>query len=104
MYSIATALLRLYGASNEGPRSQNNQTPLFVEDVSQLELLAQIIKRKMAFFGDACRNNKCNLVKTCILGMMSREKEEDGAPGCNTSIDTIKKWTMASLKENSGKR
>ena len=31
---------------------------------------AQIIKRKMAFFGHACRNNKCNLVKTCILGMM----------------------------------
>ena len=30
------------------------------------ELLAQIIKRKIAFFGHACRN-KCNLVKTCIL-------------------------------------
>ena len=24
---------------------------------------------KMAFFGHACRNNKCNLVKTCILRM-----------------------------------
>ena len=31
------------------------------------ELLAQIIKRKMAFFGHSCRNNKCNLVKTCIF-------------------------------------
>ena len=31
------------------------------------ELLAQIIKRKMDFFGHSCRNNKCNLVKTCIL-------------------------------------
>ena len=34
------------------------------------ELLAQIIKIKMAFFGHACRNNKYNLAKTCILGMM----------------------------------
>ena len=42
------------------------------------ELLAQIIKRKMAFFGHACRNNKCNLVKPCILGMMPG-KEEEGA-------------------------
>ena len=41
------------------------------------ELLAQIIKRKMAFFGHACcicRNNKCTLVKTCILGMMSGKR------------------------------
>ena len=49
------------------------------------ELLAQIIKGKIAFFGHSCRNNKCNLVKTCILGMMPG-KEEGGAPGCNTSI------------------
>ena len=47
------------------------------------ELFAHIIKRKMAFFGHACRNNKCNLVKTCILGMMS-VKRRRGAPGCNT--------------------
>ena len=38
------------------------------------ELLAQIIKSKMAFFGQACRSNKCNLVKTCILGMMSGKR------------------------------
>ena len=37
------------------------------------ELLAQIIKRKMAFFGHASKNNKCDLVKT---------------------------WTKASLEEN----
>ena len=37
---------------------------------TRLELLAQSIKRKIAFFGHACRINKCNLVKTCILGMM----------------------------------
>ena len=43
------------------------------------ELLAQIIKRKMAFFGHACRNNKCNLVKTCILGMMPGKRRR-GAP------------------------
>ena len=48
------------------------------------ELLAQIIKRKMAFFGHACRNNKCNLVKTCILGMMPGKRRS--SPGCNTSI------------------
>ena len=47
------------------------------------ELLAQIIKREMAFFGNACRNNKCNLVKTCILEMMPG-KIRRGAPGCNT--------------------
>ena len=52
------------------------------------ELLAQIIKRKMAFFGHACSNNKCNLVKTCILGMMSG-KEEGGVLGCNTLITSI---------------
>ena len=34
------------------------------------QLLAQIMKRKMAFFGHACRNNRCNLVKTCILVTM----------------------------------
>ena len=48
------------------------------------ELLAQIINRKMAFFGHACRNNKCNLVKTCILRMMLGKRMD--APGCNTSI------------------
>ena len=45
------------------------------------ELHAQIMKRKMAFFGHACRNNKCNLVQTCILGMMSDVGEKKkGAP------------------------
>ena len=53
------------------------------------ELLAQIIKRKMAFFGHACINNKCNLVKTCILGMMPGKRRRD-APGS----------TRASLEEN----
>ena len=50
------------------------------------ELLAQIMKRKMAYFGHACRNNRCSLVKTYILGMMSGGKEEGGAPGSNTSV------------------
>ena len=62
------------------------------------ELLAQIIKRKLAFFGHACRNNKCNLVKTCILGMMSGERRR-GRPRMQY-IDNIKKWTRASLEEN----
>ena len=62
------------------------------------ELLAQIIKRKMAFFGHACRNNKCNLVKTCILGMMSGKRRR-GRPRMQY-IDNIKKWTRASLEEN----
>ena len=43
------------------------------------ELLAQIIKRKIAFFGHACRNTKCNLVKTCILGMMPGKRRRGGA-------------------------
>ena len=62
------------------------------------ELLAQIIKRKMAFFGHACRNNKSNLVKTCILGMMSGKRRR-GRPRMQY-IDNIKKWTRASLEEN----
>ena len=60
------------------------------------ELLAQIIKRKMAFFGHACRNNKCNLVKTCVLGMMSGKRRR-GRPRMQY-IDNIKKWTRASVK------
>ena len=60
------------------------------------ELLAQIIKRKMAFFGHACRNNKCNLVKTCIHGMMSGKRISLRMQ----YIDNIKKWTRASLEEN----
>ena len=62
------------------------------------ELLAQIIKRKMAFFGHACRNNKCNLVRTCLLGMMSGKRRR-GRPRMQY-IDNIKKWTRASLEEN----
>ena len=62
------------------------------------ELLAQIIKRKMAFFGHACRNNKCNLVKTCILGMMPGKRRR-GRPRMQY-IDNIKKWTRTSPKEN----
>ena len=49
------------------------------------ELLAQIIKSIMAFFGHACRNNRYNLVKTCVLGMMPGKRRR-AAPGCNTSI------------------
>ena len=59
------------------------------------ELLAQIIKRKMAFFGHACRNNKCNLVKTCILGMMSGKRRR-GRPRMQY-IDNIKKWTTLGI-------
>ena len=62
------------------------------------ELLAQIIKRKMAFFGHSCRNNKCNLVKTCILGMMPGKRRR-GRPRMQY-IDNIKKWTRASLEDN----
>ena len=62
------------------------------------ELLAQIIKRKMAFFGHACRNNKCNLVKTCLLGMMSGKRRR-GRPRMQYN-DNIKKLTRASLEEN----
>ena len=62
------------------------------------ELLAQIIKRKMAFFGHACRNNKCNQVKTCILGMMLGKRRR-GRPKMQY-INNIKKRTKASLEEN----
>ena len=52
---------------------------------TRCEILAQNIKRKIAFFGHACRNNKCKLVKTCVLGMMPGKRRR-GASGCNTSI------------------
>ena len=52
----------------------------------------------MDFFGHAFRNNKCNLVKTCILGMMSGKRRR-GRPRMQ-SIDNIKKLTKASLEEN----
>ena len=61
------------------------------------KLLAQIIRRKIAFFRHACRNKKCNPVKTCILGMMSGK--EEGPPRMQYT-DNIKKWTRASLEEN----
>ena len=60
------------------------------------ELLAQIIKRKMSFFGHACRNNRCNPVNTCTLRMMSGKRR--GRPRMQY-IDTIKKWTGASVEE-----
>ena len=54
----------------------------------------------MTFFGHACRKNKCNLVKTCILGMMPGER----SIGCGRLrmqyIDNIKEWTRTSLEEN----
>ena len=50
------------------------------------------------FFGHACRNNKCNLVKTCIIGMMPGKRRR-GRPRMQY-IDNIKKWTRTSLEEN----
>ena len=44
------------------------------------------------------RNNKCNLAKTCILGMMSGKRRR-GCPRMQY-IDNIKNWTKASLEEN----
>ena len=79
---------------------RKGQTILSILDDLQTrrELLAQIIKRKLAFFGHSCRNNKCNLVKTCIIGMMSGKRRR-GRPRMQY-IDNIKKWTRASLEEN----
>ena len=52
---------------------------------TRCDLRAQITYREMAFFGNTCRNNKCNHVETCILGLMPGKRRR-GAPGCNTSI------------------
>ena len=62
------------------------------------KLLAKIMKRKMALFGHACRNNRCNLDKTCILGMMPGKRRR-GRPRMQY-INNIKKWIRASLEEN----
>ena len=59
---------------------------------TRCELLVQIIKRKTTFFGHVCRNNKCDLVKTCILGMMPLKRRR-GRPRMQY-IDNIKKWTL----------
>ena len=55
--------LRMLRINWTGKRTNKS---LLDELQTKRELLAQIIKRQMAFFGHACRNNKCNLVKTCI--------------------------------------
>ena len=57
---------------------EKDKQELLDELQTRRELLTQITKIKMAFFGNACRKNKCNLVKTCILGMMPGKDE--GAP------------------------
>ena len=51
-------------------------------------LLAQIIKRKMAFFEHACRNNRCS--------QNDAGERKKGAQ----YINNIKKWTTDSLEEN----
>ena len=60
------------------------------------ELLAQVVKRKMTIFGHACRNNRCNFVKTFNLGMMPREIRRE-RPMLITS--RTKKGTRKSLEE-----
>ena len=57
------------------------------------ELLSQIIKIKMAFFGHACRNNKCNIVQTCILGMMSGKRRR-GSPGSPVVSSRTRKCSL----------
>ena len=54
-------------------------------------------EQKNCFFGHACRNNKCNLVKTCILGMMPGKRIRRRLR--MQYIDNIKKWTRASSEE-----
>ena len=61
---------------------------------TRYEVHAQIIKIKMAFFRHACSNNRCNLVKACILGMMP-EKKNRTPP----YIDNFTTWITASLEE-----
>ena len=60
---------------------------------TRCELLAQTIKRKIAFFGHACKTYRCNRAKTCILGVMPRKRRR------MQYIDNIKKWTRASLEK-----
>ena len=74
---------------------------LFTHTVFFVSMYADIIKSKTALFGHAQiahRNNRCNLVKTCILGMMLGKRRR-GRPRMQY-IDNIKKWTRASLGEN----
>ena len=60
---------------------------IMVDLQSRRELLAPMIKEEIAFFGHAWRNNMCNLVKTCILGMMPGK--EEGAPSMQYTLMTL---------------
>ena len=68
---------------------------ILAEHQARRELFAQIIKRKMDFFGHACKNNKCNIVKTCIFGMMPAKRRR-GRPRMQY-IDNIKKILQGHL-------
>ena len=51
---------------------------------------------KMAFFGNACRNNRHNRVKTGILEMMPEKRTSPRVQ----YIDNINNWSSASMEEN----
>ena len=55
-------------------------------------------QKKMSFIGHACRNNKCNLVTTCTLGIMPGKRRK-GRPGMQY-VDNINTWTWASTEES----
>ena len=76
---------------------------LFTHTVFFVSMYAEIIKSKTALFGHAQiahRNNRCNLVKTCILGMMLGKRRR-GDPGMRMQdTDNVMEWARASLEEN----
>ena len=69
------------------PEKRTNKSIL--DELKDANSLPKLSKEKwLSLDMHAERNNKCNLVKTCILGMMSG-KIRRGAPGCNTYITSI---------------
>ena len=61
------------------------------------ELLSTVMKRKLTFFGHACRNKKCSLMKTVIQGKLEAKRKR-GRPRAHY-FENIKKWTGKTTPE-----
>ena len=61
------------------------------------ELLGTVLKRKLTFFGHACRNTKCSLMKTVIQGKLEAKRKQR-RPRTHY-FENIKKWTGKTTPE-----
>ena len=57
----------------------------------QRQILNEVKKRKMTYFGHTCRNKKCTLMKECIQGSLEGLRKR-GRPR-TSYLENIKAWT-----------